>query len=230
VEHDGNGWVRCDLGHRHWGRYGAAGLLISDHRPDDEPWILLQHRAAWTASGNALAPYGFALAGGNRYRGGRQFYENQVLPCARCHKVNGEGGEAGPELTLIGKQKSKEYLLESVIKPSAHIAAGFDIVTLTLANGETETGSLSSETPTEVVLKRADGTSATFDVKQIKQRVVAPSSMPEIYGQVLSRQQLRDVMAFMLTLDGSGFAAEKGFGEANRAMSSTPQESRAGGH
>ena len=52
VEHDGNGWVRCDLGHRHWGRYGAAGLLIADHRRDDEPWILLQHRAAWTASGN----------------------------------------------------------------------------------------------------------------------------------------------------------------------------------
>ena len=52
MEHDGNGWVRCDLGHRHWGRHGAAGLLIADHRRDGEPWILLQHRAAWTASGN----------------------------------------------------------------------------------------------------------------------------------------------------------------------------------
>jgi 8-oxo-dGTP diphosphatase len=27
ANHDGNGWVRCALGHRHWGRYGAAGLL-----------------------------------------------------------------------------------------------------------------------------------------------------------------------------------------------------------
>ncbi|HYI53415.1 MAG TPA: NUDIX hydrolase [Microlunatus sp.] len=52
MEHDGNGWVQCDLGHRHWGRYGAAGLLIADHRRGGEPWILLQHRAAWTASGN----------------------------------------------------------------------------------------------------------------------------------------------------------------------------------
>lgn len=52
MEHDGNGWVRCDLGHRHWGRYGAAGLLIADGRRGDEPLILLQHRAAWTASGN----------------------------------------------------------------------------------------------------------------------------------------------------------------------------------
>lgn len=53
VEHDGNGWVRCDLGHRHWGRYGAAGLLLVDRRtPAGEPLVLLQHRAAWTANGD----------------------------------------------------------------------------------------------------------------------------------------------------------------------------------
>ena len=112
----------------------------------------------------------------------REFFQNQVLPCARCHKVGGEGGEAGPDLSLIGEQKSKEYLLESIIKPSAHIAAGFDIVTLQLKNGDTETGSVASETPTEIVLKRADNTTTTIDPKQVKERVTAPSSMPEIYG------------------------------------------------
>jgi len=52
VEHDGNGWVHCDLGHRHWGRYGAAGLLVADRSGTGEPLVLLQHRAAWTASGD----------------------------------------------------------------------------------------------------------------------------------------------------------------------------------
>ncbi|HEU5484370.1 MAG TPA: NUDIX domain-containing protein [Microlunatus sp.] len=51
MEHDGNGWVHCDHGHRHWGRHGAAGLLLADRRGDGEPVILLQHRAAWTANG-----------------------------------------------------------------------------------------------------------------------------------------------------------------------------------
>ena len=69
---------------------------------------------------------------------------------------------------VIGKEKSKEYLLESIIKPSAHIAAGFDIVTFTLKNGETETGSLASESPTQIVLKRADNTTVTIDPKQVK--------------------------------------------------------------
>ncbi len=52
MQHDGNGWVQCELGHRHWGRHGAAGLLLATHRPDDEPSVLLQHRASWTASGD----------------------------------------------------------------------------------------------------------------------------------------------------------------------------------
>lgn len=51
VEHDGNGWVRCDLGHRHWGRYGAAGLLLVDRRTQSESLVLVQHRASWTANG-----------------------------------------------------------------------------------------------------------------------------------------------------------------------------------
>jgi 8-oxo-dGTP diphosphatase len=44
--HDGDGWVRCDLGHRHWGRYGAAGLLVlaDEH-------VLLAHRVGWSHHG-----------------------------------------------------------------------------------------------------------------------------------------------------------------------------------
>jgi 8-oxo-dGTP diphosphatase len=52
---DGNGWVRCSLGHRHWGRFGAAGLLITDG-----PRVLLQHRAAWTHEGDTWAVPGGA--------------------------------------------------------------------------------------------------------------------------------------------------------------------------
>jgi 8-oxo-dGTP diphosphatase len=52
---DGNGWVRCSMGHRHWGRFGAAGLLITD---GDR--VLLQHRAAWTHEGDTWAVPGGA--------------------------------------------------------------------------------------------------------------------------------------------------------------------------
>jgi 8-oxo-dGTP diphosphatase len=61
---DADGWVECALGHRHWGRAGAAGLLLV--RPgaggsgDDE--VLLQHRAAWSHHGDT-----WGLPGGARH-------------------------------------------------------------------------------------------------------------------------------------------------------------------
>jgi 8-oxo-dGTP diphosphatase len=56
VSGDGNGWVQCTLGHRHWGRFGAAGLLITDGSR-----VVLQHRAPWTHEGGT-----WALPGGAR--------------------------------------------------------------------------------------------------------------------------------------------------------------------
>ena len=56
VSGDGNGWVQCALGHRHWGRFGAAGLLITDGTR-----VVLQHRAPWTHDGGT-----WALPGGAR--------------------------------------------------------------------------------------------------------------------------------------------------------------------
>lgn len=52
---DGNGWVRCALGHRHWGRFGAAGVLVTDTAS-----VLLQHRAVWTHEGGTWAVPGGA--------------------------------------------------------------------------------------------------------------------------------------------------------------------------
>jgi hypothetical protein len=56
--------------------------------------------------------------------------------------------------------------------------------------------------------------------------------MPEIYGQMLTPSQLRDVVAFLRRMDGSRGAdtEEQSFGATNRAMQSVPQEGPAGGH
>jgi 8-oxo-dGTP pyrophosphatase MutT (NUDIX family) len=47
---DGNGWIRCSQGHRHWGRFGAAGLLAYAG-PNGDLQVLLQRRTWWSHHG-----------------------------------------------------------------------------------------------------------------------------------------------------------------------------------
>lgn len=65
---DGNGWVICSHGHRHWGRFGAAGILITDGTR-----VVLQYRAEWTHEGGC-----WALPGG-----ARDSHENSVAAAMR---------------------------------------------------------------------------------------------------------------------------------------------------
>src|SRR5690606_1297962 len=127
-------------------------------------------KAQWARSGDALAPYRSALGAGNAWRGSRIFQDHPMLACIRCHQVNGEGGQAGPDLTLIGAQKSPDYLLESIVEPNAQIAQGFNLVTLKLKDGSYESGSLMSESAKEIVLKRADGSEAKLDASTVVER------------------------------------------------------------
>jgi septum formation protein len=53
--------VDCSCGQRHWGRYGAAGLLLLWRPASGPAEVLLQHRAAWTHQGGT-----WALPGGAR--------------------------------------------------------------------------------------------------------------------------------------------------------------------
>jgi 8-oxo-dGTP pyrophosphatase MutT (NUDIX family) len=58
-----DGWTTCAQGHRHWGRAGAAGLLL--HRDGaDGPEVLLQHRAEWSHHGGTWGTPGGALHAG----------------------------------------------------------------------------------------------------------------------------------------------------------------------
>ncbi len=58
--HDGNGWTRCDRGHRHWGRHGAAGLLLVAPDGSGSPTVLMQRRSRWVSYAGSWGPPGGA--------------------------------------------------------------------------------------------------------------------------------------------------------------------------
>lgn len=83
---DGDGWARCAAGHRHWGRFGAAGLLV---RSGDA--VLLQHRALWSHHGGT-----WGILGGARDSG-----ETAVQAAAR--EATEEAGLDPADYTVTGE-------------------------------------------------------------------------------------------------------------------------------
>src|SRR6266540_35998 len=56
-------FVRCSCGRAHWGRYGAAGLLLFDPARG----VLLQRRAWWVHNGRTWALPGGAIEAGETF-------------------------------------------------------------------------------------------------------------------------------------------------------------------
>ena len=144
-----------------------------------------------------IAEYREDLYGGSAAEGKKMFFERPEASCVRCHKINGEGGEVGPDLSRIGAQKDRQYLLESVVLPNKAIAPGFESVLVTSKSGTSYAGVLKSETADELVINSPEDGLVTVKRNEIKTRDKGLSPMPEGMGPVLSRQDLRNLVEFL---------------------------------
>ena len=148
---------------------------------------------------DVLAAFRETLHGGNVNQGRRIFYRNEAAQCVRCHAIRGRGGDVGPDVTQVGSDLTREQLLESLVAPSARLAPGYGTVSLTLRDGQTLRGTLRAETDTHLVVATEEDEPTNVAKETIAERQDAPSSMPPM-GAVLSRREIRDVIAVLTTL------------------------------
>ena len=161
-----------------------------------------QNALASAKSGDKLAPYLESLTGGDAQRGRNIFLNNSAVYCQRCHKLDGQGGEVGPQLNGIAsdKEKDRRYLLESVVYPNAKIAKGYETVILVLLDGRTVSGVLKSEDKKQIKLVTAENKEIVVPVDEVDSRRSGPSAMPDDLHKKLSRRELRDLVEFLGSL------------------------------
>jgi quinoprotein glucose dehydrogenase len=147
-----------------------------------------------------LAEYREALTGGDAEAGRRVFLTKSEAACLRCHKVNGEGGDVGPDLAGIGGKQTREYLLEAIVEPNKQIAQGYESAVLTLTNGTVVSGVIKGEDNKEVKLQTADGHVMTVPKAKIDERSSGRSAMPDDVVKHLTKRELRDVVEFLVSL------------------------------
>ena len=180
-------------------------VLNAAERRTSDPRIkglLAQREAALAATNDPMAQYRVALAGGDARRGEQIFRNQPVLACIRCHRAGADGGDAGPNLVDTGAKNSREYLLEAILKPNATIAPGFDTIVVTLKNDTVVAGVVASETSDTLSLRNTDNQVVAVKKSDIAKRESAPSGMPEVYGTLLNKRELRDVVEYMASLKG----------------------------
>lgn len=130
-------------------------------------------------------------------RGRRAFIDTQ---CYACHRLGNTGAGIGPELSAIASKYGRRELLESLLEPSKAINEQFQNVRVFLKDGDDITGRLVRDSNAEVVIEldpltRSEQTVSRALVDSIKPSTVSP--MPEGLLQVLERDEILDLLAFL---------------------------------
>ncbi len=168
---------------------GVADALNAYHASRDENDILAFFRET--------------LAGGDVTNGYNVFHRKREVSCRRCHRIAGRGGGLiGPDLSSIGKEKTAEYLLESLVAPNRAIAKGFEPVQLVTDEGVTHSGIVQSEDETTLHLLKADGKTVEIAKATIDERGKGQSAMPTDLVEKLTLRELRDLIAYLVSLKG----------------------------
>ena len=140
------------------------------------------------------------VASGNVARG-RIIYEQASLACTVCHRVGGEGGLVGPDLSSIGASAPPDYLLESLLNPSAKIKEGYRMSVVTLKNRNVISGAISQETRNALVIRSAFGKDTRIPKMEIASRETSPvSMMPGGLVAPLKEEELVDLLAYLSSL------------------------------
>ena len=148
-----------------------------------------------------LSPFIETLVGGSPEKGGEIFRTHEAAQCIRCHTIFETGGTMGPGLADVGAEHTPKELLTALILPSDSFEEGYHMVTLSLNNGETLTGLVQDESAETITIRSGNQQAQEINKSSIQEQKSIPSSMPPM-GSILTKKEIRDVIAFLGTLQG----------------------------
>lgn len=128
----------------------------------------------------------------------------RVKECARCHRIAGQGGRLGPDLTNIGAIRSPEHLRRSITDPDAEVGPDYWTVTLTGKDGKTVRGLLMNEdTYTVQFIDLHEQLHSVSKAELKTYKVEKLSTMPS-YKTSLNEKELDDLVAYLSSLQRKG--------------------------
>ena len=129
---------------------------------------------------------------------GYQVFRSTKASCASCHRVGYVGGRIGPELTRIGRSRSKYDLAEAILYPSARLEQSYQSTRVLTGDGRVINGLLTNLSSTHLELTTGAEKTEIIPLEAIEQREPSPLSiMPTGLETTLTPQQFADLLAFL---------------------------------
>jgi len=159
----------------------------------------------WTVA--ELSSNGAGDAAPDHVRGAQLFQEAM---CIQCHRINGQGGANGPDLTGVGSRFARIDLLRAILEPNATVSDQWRDTAITLKDGSMVIGRVvGSDAEAMTVSTNPLGPDRErvlrADIAQSEQ--ITTSSMPQGMLNSHTRQEIIDLLGYLET---AGLAAARG--------------------
>ena len=144
----------------------------------------------------------YLSATGDASRGEKIFNNAEgTANCAKCHLVKGEGGSVGPELSIVGTSRTREFLLESVLAPNEVITAGYKTIMILTKDRKFITGIKVNEDESGFDIVDKEGKNRHIPREKVKKfKTQKISTMPGNFKDLLEVQEVADLLAYLGTL------------------------------
>ena len=136
------------------------------------------------------------LKGGDAAKGAVVFKSEQVK-CATCHKVRGEGGDVGPDLSEVFR-RDRSWVYRQINEPSAPIHPDYVPYTVLTKDGRVLAGIVRAEGGDAIRVVDTEGKSSVVKKAEIEElKPSATSIMPVGLLGTIGEEGVRDLIAFL---------------------------------
>lgn len=146
-----------------------------------------------------LSKLEYNIPGGNILEGRKLFFGKAL--CSTCHTIGNDGIKFGPDLTSIQKDRSAHDILEAIVYPSVSFVREFESYRIVTKDNSYH-GIIQQESPDAIVLGSAPQASFLISKDDILSIEISDvSMMPQGLDQLLTEDELADLMVFILGQD-----------------------------
>ncbi|CAG4997557.1 hypothetical protein DYBT9275_01799 [Dyadobacter sp. CECT 9275] len=123
--------------------------------------------------------------------------------CSRCHMIQGEGADVGPDLTQLGTRFSTKDMLEAIIVPDKTISDQYASVSYQLKDGESVVGRQTDEDANFYYISQNPFDTKT--IRKIPKKTVATTKISTVSMMLpglingLNPDELRDLVAYLMS-------------------------------